>query len=80
MAYTRSNLISRRGYSGFGDFWDDLTGAAGAVVTGFDVRPVVREQIESLGANWLDLGIVGEEDEGGYGQELTEEQQRRQDR
>lgn len=35
MAYTRSNLISRRGYSGFGDFWDDLTGAAGAVVTGF---------------------------------------------
>jgi NAD(P) transhydrogenase subunit alpha len=50
----------------------------GAVVTGFDVRPVVREQIESLGANWLDLGIVGEEDEGGYAQELTEEQQRRQ--
>src|SRR6266542_858780 len=30
----------------------------GAVVTGFDVRPVVREQIESLGANWLDLGVV----------------------
>ena len=26
----------------------------GAVVTGFDVRPVVREQIESLGANWLE--------------------------
>jgi NAD(P) transhydrogenase subunit alpha len=50
----------------------------GAVVTGFDVRPVVREQIESLGANWLDLGVVGEETEGGYAQELTEEQQRRQ--
>jgi NAD(P) transhydrogenase subunit alpha len=50
----------------------------GAVVTGFDVRPVVREQIESLGANWLDLGIVGEETEGGYAQELSEEQQRRQ--
>ena len=50
----------------------------GAVVTGFDVRPVVREQIESLGANWLDLGIVGEETEGGYAQELTEEQQRQQ--
>ena len=30
----------------------------GAVVTGFDVRPVVREQIESLGANWLDLGVA----------------------
>ncbi len=50
----------------------------GAVVTGFDVRPVVREQIESLGANWLDLGIVGEETEGGYAQELSEEHQRRQ--
>src|SRR6266576_4563094 len=50
----------------------------GAVTTGFDVRPVVREQIESLGANWLDLGVVGEETEGGYAQELTEEQQRRQ--
>ncbi|MFL5921680.1 MAG: Re/Si-specific NAD(P)(+) transhydrogenase subunit alpha [Gaiellaceae bacterium] len=50
----------------------------GAVVTGFDVRPVVREQIESLGANWLDLGIVGEETEGGYAQQLSEEQQQRQ--
>jgi NAD(P) transhydrogenase subunit alpha len=50
----------------------------GAVVTGFDVRPVVREHIESLGANWLDLGVVGEETAGGYAQELTEEQQRQQ--
>jgi H+-translocating NAD(P) transhydrogenase subunit alpha len=50
----------------------------GAVVTGFDVRPVVREQIESLGASWLDLGVVGEETEGGYAQELSEEQQRQQ--
>jgi NAD(P) transhydrogenase subunit alpha len=50
----------------------------GAVVTGFDVRPVVREQIESLGANWLDVGVVGEETEGGYAAALTEEQQRRQ--
>src|ERR671935_1625643 len=31
----------------------------GAVVTGFDVRPVVREQIESLGATFLDLGVTG---------------------
>ena len=38
----------------------------GAVVVGFDVRPVVREQVESLGAKFLDLGIVGEETEGGY--------------
>jgi NAD(P) transhydrogenase subunit alpha len=50
----------------------------GAVVTGFDVRPVVREQIESLGANWLDLGLVGEETAGGYAAELTEDQQRQQ--
>ena len=50
----------------------------GAVVTGFDVRPVVREQIESLGANWLDVGVVGEETDGGYAAELTEEQQRQQ--
>src|ERR671930_55176 len=50
----------------------------GAVVTGFDVRPVVREQIESLGAGWLDLGIAGEETAGGYASELSEDQQRRQ--
>jgi NAD(P) transhydrogenase subunit alpha len=50
----------------------------GAVVSGFDIRPVVREQVESLGAMFLDLGIVGEESEGGYARELTEEEQRRQ--
>jgi H+-translocating NAD(P) transhydrogenase subunit alpha len=46
----------------------------GAVTTGFDVRPVVREQIESLGANWLDLGVTGGETEGGYARELTPEE------
>ncbi len=50
----------------------------GAVVAGFDVRPVVREQVESLGATFLDLGIMGEETAGGYARELTEEEQRRQ--
>jgi NAD(P) transhydrogenase subunit alpha len=50
----------------------------GAVVSGFDVRPVVREQVESLGASFLDLGIMGEETEGGYARELTEDEQRRQ--
>jgi NAD(P) transhydrogenase subunit alpha len=50
----------------------------GAVVSGFDVRPVVREQVESLGASFLDLGVHGEETEGGYARELTEEQQRQQ--
>jgi proton-translocating NAD(P)+ transhydrogenase subunit alpha len=52
----------------------------GAVVTGFDVRPVVREQIESLGANWLDLGVGGAEAEGGYARELTPEEMQAQQR
>jgi H+-translocating NAD(P) transhydrogenase subunit alpha len=47
----------------------------GAVVAGFDVRPAVREQVESLGASFLDLGVEGEETEGGYARELTSEQQ-----
>jgi H+-translocating NAD(P) transhydrogenase subunit alpha len=50
----------------------------GAVVSGFDVRPVVREQVESLGATFLDLGVTGEETAGGYARELTPEQQREQ--
>jgi H+-translocating NAD(P) transhydrogenase subunit alpha len=52
----------------------------GAVVAGFDVRPVVREQVESLGATFLDLGIRGEETAGGYAAELTAEQQAEQQR
>jgi proton-translocating NAD(P)+ transhydrogenase subunit alpha len=50
----------------------------GAVTTGFDVRPVVQEQIESLGANWLDLGVTGGEAEGGYARELTPEEMQAQ--
>jgi NAD(P) transhydrogenase subunit alpha len=50
----------------------------GAVVSGFDVRPVVKEQVESLGATFLDLGILGEETEGGYARELSEDEQRAQ--
>jgi H+-translocating NAD(P) transhydrogenase subunit alpha len=50
----------------------------GAVTTGFDVRPVVREQIESLGANWLDLGVTGAEADGGYARELTSEEMQAQ--
>src|SRR5213593_1673246 len=52
----------------------------GAVVTGFDVRPVVREQIESLGANWLDLGVTSAEAEGGYARELTPDEMQAQQR
>jgi H+-translocating NAD(P) transhydrogenase subunit alpha len=50
----------------------------GAVVTGFDVRPVVKEQVESLGASFLELSVRGEETEGGYAKELTPEQQAQQ--
>ncbi|HZP71955.1 MAG TPA: Re/Si-specific NAD(P)(+) transhydrogenase subunit alpha [Gaiellaceae bacterium] len=47
----------------------------GGIVSSFDVRPAVREQVESLGATFLDLGVSGEETEGGYARELTPEQQ-----
>jgi NAD(P) transhydrogenase subunit alpha len=50
----------------------------GAVVSAFDVRPAVKEQVESLGAMFLDLGVRGEETEGGYATELTPEQQHQQ--
>ncbi len=52
----------------------------GAVVSAFDVRPAVAEQVESLGATFLDLGVRGEETEGGYARELTPEQQAEQQR
>jgi NAD(P) transhydrogenase subunit alpha len=47
----------------------------GARVEAFDTRPVVKEQVESLGAKFLqiDLGEMGETS-GGYAKELTEEQ------
>jgi NAD(P) transhydrogenase subunit alpha len=50
----------------------------GSVVAGFDVRPAVKEQVQSLGATFLDLGVVGEETEGGYARELTQEEQAQQ--
>ncbi len=50
----------------------------GAVVSGFDVRPAVQEQVESLGASFLDLGVRAEETAGGYATELTPEQQEQQ--
>ncbi|GAC1486687.1 MAG: Re/Si-specific NAD(P)(+) transhydrogenase subunit alpha [Solirubrobacteraceae bacterium] len=42
----------------------------GAKTTGYDVRPEVAEQVKSLGAQWLDLGIDAA-GEGGYARELT---------
>jgi H+-translocating NAD(P) transhydrogenase subunit alpha len=50
----------------------------GAVVSAFDVRPAVAEQVESLGASFLDLGVRTEETAGGYASELTPEQQAQQ--
>jgi NAD(P) transhydrogenase subunit alpha len=50
----------------------------GAVVSAFDVRPAVKEQVESLGAAFLELGVRTEETEGGYATELTSEQQAQQ--
>jgi len=52
----------------------------GAVVSAFDVRPAVQEQVESLGAAFLDLGVRTEETSGGYATELTAEQQAQQQR
>jgi len=49
----------------------------GARTTGYDVRPEVAEQVESLGAMWLDLGLEAS-GEGGYARELTEEERARQ--
>jgi NAD(P) transhydrogenase subunit alpha len=45
----------------------------GARTTGYDVRPEVAEQVESLGAQWLDLGLEAS-GEGGYARELTDEE------
>ncbi|MGH8113492.1 MAG: NAD(P) transhydrogenase subunit alpha [Rhodanobacteraceae bacterium] len=45
----------------------------GAMVEGFDVRPETREQIESLGAKFLDLGVSAA-GSGGYARELTAEE------
>ncbi|MGN6187741.1 MAG: Re/Si-specific NAD(P)(+) transhydrogenase subunit alpha [Conexibacter sp.] len=51
----------------------------GAVVQGFDVRAAVKEQVESLGASFLEFDLGGDlEGEGGYAKELTPEQQARQ--
>jgi NAD(P) transhydrogenase subunit alpha len=49
----------------------------GARTTGYDVRPEVAEQVRSLGAQWLDLGIEAA-GEGGYARELTEAERAQQ--
>ncbi len=51
----------------------------GAAVEGFDVRPETREQIESLGGKFLDLGVSAA-GEGGYARQLTDEERAEQQR
>jgi NAD(P) transhydrogenase subunit alpha len=49
----------------------------GARTTGYDVRPEVAEQVQSLGAQWLELDLQAS-GEGGYARELTDEERARQ--
>jgi NAD(P) transhydrogenase subunit alpha len=52
----------------------------GASVQAFDVRSAVKEQIESLGARFLelDMGLEDAEAAGGYARQLTDEEQQKQ--
>ena len=51
----------------------------GAIVSAFDVRPAVREQVQSLGATFVEAEAVSSaaEGAGGYAKELAEEQQQK---
>jgi proton-translocating NAD(P)+ transhydrogenase subunit alpha len=50
----------------------------GALVSAFDVRPAVKEQVESLGASFLELDVEGAEGVGGYAVALAEDQHERE--
>jgi NAD(P) transhydrogenase subunit alpha len=49
----------------------------GAVVSAFDVRPAAKEQVQSLGAKFVDVPSVAAEGEGGYAKELAASEQER---
>lgn len=49
----------------------------GAIVEGYDVRPETREQIESLGAKFVDTGVSAA-GAGGYARELTDDEKKQQ--
>jgi NAD(P) transhydrogenase subunit alpha len=49
----------------------------GAVVKGYDVRSATREQVQSLGAKFVETGVSAE-GEGGYARELTEDEKQQQ--
>ncbi len=50
----------------------------GAVVQAYDVRPAVKEQVESLGAKFVELELEPADGEGGYAREMDEEFYRKQ--
>ena len=55
----------------------------GAVIEAFDVRPVAKEQVESLGAKFVEVPLSDEEKEqaetaGGYAREMSDDYKRRQ--
>jgi NAD(P) transhydrogenase subunit alpha len=51
----------------------------GAVVSGYDVRPATKTEVESVGATFLELtGAVSAAGEGGYARQLTDEERRAQ--
>jgi NAD(P) transhydrogenase subunit alpha len=54
----------------------------GALVWGYDIRPVVKEQVESLGAEFLELIDTSDaaEDAGGYAREQSQDQAAQQQR
>jgi len=55
----------------------------GAVIEAFDVRPAAKEQVESLGAKFVEVPLSDEEKEqaetaGGYAREMSDDYKRRQ--
>ena len=50
----------------------------GAMVQAYDVRPSSAEEVRSVGATFLDLGLEALEGAGGYAREMTEDRARRQ--
>jgi len=50
----------------------------GAVVSAYDVRPAVKEEVKSLGATFVELPLESQEGEGGYAREQSEEFLRKQ--
>ncbi|MCE2926802.1 MAG: Re/Si-specific NAD(P)(+) transhydrogenase subunit alpha [Rickettsiales bacterium] len=50
----------------------------GAIVSAFDVRPAVKEQVESLGAKFIEVPAEGAETSGGYAKEMSDDYKQKQ--